>query len=350
MKTHKNLYEQVYSPENLLVAWRKAGKGKTKRDYVIKFEKNLAGSLLRLREELKSQAYRPMPLKTFILRDPKTRRISKSDFRDRVVHHALCNVIEPIFDKTFIYDSCANRKGKGNLFAIKRFDRFKRKVSRNGGIVPNSFNDNNYVRGYCLKADIRHYFQEIDHMVLVMIIGKKIRDERIIRLIWQILENHSGDTKGKGMPLGNLTSQFFANVYLNELDYFIKQELRAKHYARYVDDFLILHGSRQQLEEWKAQINAFLKEELKLELHHDKSRVVPLSRGVDFVGYRNFYHFKLLRKRSVRKMKVKISRFIEGETNYEKLVGSFQGWCAYAAWADSYGIKVKLAKMINGFK
>ena len=301
MKTFKSIYENVCSPENLILAWRKARRGKTKRPYVIEFENDLAGNLLKIHEELESQAYKPRPLETFILRDPKTRRISKSDFRDRIVHHALCNIIEPKFDRKFIYDSCANRKGKGNLFAVNRFDKFKRKVSGNGKVSPNRFNDSNYVSGYCLKADIGHYFEEVDHRILLKIIGKRIRDEKIIWLIERILQNHHGKAEGKGMPLGNLTSQFFANVYLNELDYFIKHCLRAKYYARYVDDFVVLHASKPQLENWKGQIDAFLKRELGLELHPEKSRIISLSSGVDFVGYRNFYHFRLLRRKNIRK-------------------------------------------------
>ena len=187
MKTHKNLYPEIYSLKNLILAWKKARKGKTKRDYVKEFESNLAYNLKILHDELKTQTYKPKPLQTFILRDPKTRKISKSDFRDRVVHHAVVNILEPIFDRIFIYDSCANRKGKGNLFAIKRFDKFKRKVSRNGKIT-GIFNDNN-TEGYCLKADIKHYFQEVDNEILIKIIKKKVKDKKVIWLIKQILLN-----------------------------------------------------------------------------------------------------------------------------------------------------------------
>ena len=176
MKTCTNLYNKIISLGNLTLAWRKARKGKTKRDYVIYFEESLIENLLQLYEELKNQTYSPKPLKTFILRDPKTRKISKSAFRDRVVHHALCNVIEPIFDKTFIYDNCANRKGKGTLFAIKRLDYFIGKVT-----------NNRTSKTYCLKADIRHYFQEINHEVLLEIIQKKIKDKQVLQLICSIL-------------------------------------------------------------------------------------------------------------------------------------------------------------------
>ena len=202
-KTYNNLYEKIISLNNLAVAWRKARKGKTKKRYVKEFEADLRENILQLREELKNQNYSPRPLVTFILRDPKTRVISKSDFRDRIVHHALIRIIEPIFDKTFIHDSCANRKGKGNLFAIKRFKQFTKEVSRNGKI--NGWFNINQIKGYCLKADIKHYFDEVNHGILISIIQRKIKDEKVIWLIKQILNNTSnsfggGDAK-KECPL-----------------------------------------------------------------------------------------------------------------------------------------------------
>lgn len=175
-KMTRNLFNEAISFENLILAWKKARKGKTKKQYVIKFEENLFYNLMTLHHELKSQTYKPKPLQTFILRDPKTRKISKSDFRDRIVHHALCNVIEPIFDKTFINDSCANRKGRGNLFTIKRFDNFIKKTSKN-----------NTRDCYVLKADITHYFEEINHQILLKIIKRKIRNNKLIWLIKQII-------------------------------------------------------------------------------------------------------------------------------------------------------------------
>jgi len=350
MKTYKNLYQEIYSMGNLTLAWRKARKGKTKKKDIKEFEENIIGNLLDLHFELKNQTYKPMPLETFVLRDPKTRKISKADFRDRVVHHAIINILEPIFDKTFIYDSCANRKGKGNLFAIKRFDKFKRKVSRNGKVV-GQFNDNQ-VEGYYLKADIKHYFQEVNHEILIKSIQRKIRDKKVIWLIKSILDNggilRETDTTylQKSMPLGNLTSQFFANIYLNELDYFVKHKLKAKYYIRYVDDFVILHKSNCQLIQWKKQINEFLNDKLKLKLHSDKSKIVSLSRGIDFVGFRDFYYFKLLRKRNIRSMQNKIIKYSWGLISFNKLTDSFQGWQAYADWSDSSKLKSKLSNEI----
>ena len=149
------------------------------------------------------------------------------------------------------------------------------------------------------------------------------------------------------MPLGNLTSQFFANIYLNELDYFVKHKLRAKYYIRYVDDFVILHNSKKQLEKWKIEIDNFLKEKLKLELHPDKSKIIPLSRGIDFVGFRNFYYFKLLRKRNIRKMLKKIDSYKNTTISNEKILESFQGWQAYAKWANTIKLRKNILIQIN---
>jgi len=175
---NQDLYSQIYNMSNLLIAWRRARKGKTKKPYVVEFEKDVLGNLFQIQKELMEQTYQPKPLVTFILRDPKTRKISKSAFRDRIVHHALIRIIESIFEKTFIYDSCANRKCKGTLFAIKRFEYFIRKVSRN-----------NTQSCFVLKADIKHYFEEISHEILLTIIKRKISDEKVICLIEKILNN-----------------------------------------------------------------------------------------------------------------------------------------------------------------
>jgi RNA-directed DNA polymerase len=338
-KTYNNLYSQICNMSNLLLAYRKARKGKSKKPYVIEFERDTIGNLFKLQKELIEQTYSPKPLVTFILRDPKTRRISKSAFIDRIVHHALVRIIEPIFDKTFIYDSCANRKAKGNLFALKRFDYFKRKVT-----------NNLHSEAFCLKADIKHYFQEVNHERLLDIIKGKIKDKKVIWLIEKILKNHDlneiCDFSKKGMPLGNLTSQFFANVYLNELDYFVKHKLKTKYYIRYVDDFVILYKSKSQLEIWKKEINEFLRYNLKLELHPQKSRIIPLSKGIDFVGFRNFYYYRLLRRRNINNMKNKVISFRNNEILYEKFIQSFRGWYAYAKWADSFKLVKETIKMI----
>jgi len=285
-----NIYEKLCSYENLETAFNRARRGKTLKKYVIEFEEKLTENLMQLRNELLMQTYNPKPLKKFILRDPKTRKISKSTFRDRVVHHAICNLIEPVFDKSFIYDSFANRLGKGTLNAVKRFDEFKRKVSKN-----------NTIRCYVLKADIKSYFDTVNHKILLDILGRKIKDGRLMWLIKKILANHKSENENKGMPLGNLTSQFFANVYLDQLDQFVKHKLRATYYIRYVDDFVIMHQSRKMLEEYKEKIDCFLREKLDLELHPDKSQILKLEKGISFLGFRVFYYHKLLVQKNMRK-------------------------------------------------
>ena len=180
MKPYDNLYPKITDIHNLLLAWKNVRKGKTKRRYVKRFQRNLKDNLNKIQKELLEQTYQPNKLKIFIIRDPKTRKISKSAFRDRVVHHALCNIIVPIFEKSFIYDSHANQIGKGTLKALERFDYFKRKVSKN-----------NTRECFVLKADIKHYFEEVKHDILIGIIKKKIGDEKAIWLIRQILQTPS---------------------------------------------------------------------------------------------------------------------------------------------------------------
>ena len=176
MKSHKNLYQKIISLDNLFLAYEKARKGKTKKDYIIKFKKNIENNLKSLRTELLLYSYKPKPLINFIIRDPKTRKISKSNFKDRIVHHALINILEPIYDKTFIYDSYASRKNKGAHKAVKRFIKFQRKITKNYSSY-----------GYCLKADIKHYFQEVNHNILTNIIKRKIKDKKVIWIINKIL-------------------------------------------------------------------------------------------------------------------------------------------------------------------
>ena len=288
MKTYKNIYDKICSTENLITAFKKARKGKSKKFYVVEFEKNLEQELKNLQKELISKTYKPKPLKRFVIRDPKTRIIHASAFRDRVVHHALVNILEPIFEKIFTYDSFASRKNKGTHLAVERLEKFMRMVSRNGKPAKNALNKN-MVEGYVLKADIKSYFDNVDREVLIGLIRKNINDDGAIWLTRQILNNFDSKIKGKGMPLGNLTSQFFANVYLNELDYFVKHRLKSKYYIRYVDDFVILHRNKKRLEYFKKQIDNFLVHELKLWLHPDKSKILPLRNGITFLGYRLFY-------------------------------------------------------------
>ena len=332
---HRDLWQELCSYDNLCLAFKKARKHKTLLYYVIEFENNLERNILLLRSELLFHCYCPKPLVSFIIKDPKTRRISKSDFRDRVIHHALCNIIEPIFEKRFIHDSYANRTGKGTQKAVERFVYFERKASRN-----------NAVSCFVLKADIKKYFENVDHNILINIIRIRIKDERVLWPIKKILANSSYEIQDKGMPLGNLTSQFFANIYLNELDQFVKHCLRAKFYIRYVDDFVILDSNKNLLERYKKEISEFLTKTLLLNLHPDKSRVIKLGDKLNFLGLRMFYHHKLLKKQNLEKMKNKMfflkEDFQNAKVKYDEIYDVMEGWIAYAKTANTYKLRTKV--------
>lgn len=346
MKTYNKLYEKLCSKENLISAFKKARKGKSSKNYVIHFESNLDKNINVLQKQLKLKTYYPSKLKKFVIRDPKTRTIHSSIFRDRIVHHAIINIINPIYEERFIYDSFASRKNKGTHLAVKRFEYFINKVSSNGRKIKKPFN-NNSITGYVLKADIKHFFDTIDHKILINILRKKIKDEDLIDLIKIVLDNF--EDRGKGVPLGNYTSQFLANVYLNNLDYFVKHRLKAEYYIRYVDDFVILHKDKKVLEEFKDKIGKYLKN-LRLELHKDKSEIHALRNGITFLGYRIFYHYKLLRKRNIRHFRNKLNKKIElyrlGLIEKEKLESFLQGWNGYSNFANTYNFNKKVNNVV----
>ena len=339
MKTRSNLWSSLCSFDNLFLAWQKARKRKTQKQYTIDFEKEILGNLLKLQSELETGIYTPKPLINFTIRDPKTRKISKSDFRDRIIHHALCNIIEPIFDKTFIYDTYANRLGKGSLKAVQRFEYFKNMVSKNSKRTC-----------YVLKADIKHYFYTVDHKILLNLLKRKIADEKVLFLIKIILNNHVTEIEDKGMPLGNLTSQFFANIYLSELDHYAKETMQVKYYIRYVDDFVILSSSEKQLSDYREKINEFLITKLCLKLHPEKTRIIPMHRGVGFLGLRIFENHRLLKKSNIRKFKNKISKlctqYDNKEIDYDKIYDAIEGWVAYTKTANTYKLRNELLKQV----
>ncbi len=341
MQTYNNLYNQICSYKNIYLAYRKARKGKSNKKYVKEFEKDLQKNLILLQNELVSQNYKPRPLKTFIIHDPKLRKISKSEFVDRIVHHALVNILEPIYEKIFIPTSYANRKDKGNFKAIKDLKKFIKKVTKN-----------NKSTAYFLKADIKKYFENIDHEILLNIIRKKIKDEKVLLLIRKIIYNVSvgGGDKEIGMPLGNLTSQFFANVYLNELDYYVKYDLRIKYCLRYVDDFIILHNSEEYLIKIKYDINSFLRNDLKLELHEDKSKIFNIDQGIPFLGFRHFFHYSIPRKNKRKYIKNKIKVILEEyeETQlYDIFMQRIESTFAHLEFGDTYNLRKKLVNQLN---
>jgi len=253
MKTYKNLYSQVCDFQNLLKSYYQARRCKSKKGYIIDFEWNLEKNLFDIQKKLKDHNYQFGQYQSFYVSDPKKRLIFAAPFQDRIVHHAICNVIEPIFDRGFIFDSYACRRNKGTHKAVFRLKKFMR-----------SFGDNKF---YLLKADIKKYFLNIDRDILFQLIKKKISDQDTLWLIRAVIDSLDGK---KGIPIGNLTSQLFANIYLNELDQFVKHHLKVKYYCRYVDDFVLLHQGRSQLKKWRAEIKEFLENKLQLEIHPQK--------------------------------------------------------------------------------
>ncbi len=211
-----------------------------------------------------------------------------------------------------------------------------------------------FIKGYAIKADVRHYFETVDQAILFTLIQKRIKDEPLLHLIKQILTNFDARIPGKGMPLGNLTSQFFANIYLNELDQFVKHQLKVNYYLRYVDDFVIIHRDKTQLEKYKLEINTFLLEKLKITLHPEKSKIIPLSRGIPLLGFRVFYYHKQLRKGAVRRITARLNEWKVlsdlGLMEQEKALERLLGWMAYAVQGNTYYLRKKImAKFSNDF-
>ncbi len=334
MKTFNDLYPKIYDFQNLLLAYQKARKCKRFRPEVLEFTEHLEENLIDIQNSLIYKTYEPGKYREFYVYDPKTRLVLAAPFRDRVVHHALCNLIEPIFDRTFIYDSYACRNDKGTHKGVERLIYFLRKMKAAHGKV------------YALKCDIHHYFQSIDCHILEELIRKKIWDRETQWLLHSIIYS-TADEGGRavGVPLGNLTSQLAGNIYLNELDHFVKQELRCRHYMRYMDDFILLHPDKAQLHEWLKEIREFLGGRLLLHLNN-KTAVFPASQGIDFLGYRIWPHKILLRKKCITRMRRAMKHLIEHKTSIPKehIQSVIASWHGHAKRADAPNLKGWLEK------
>jgi len=303
--THK--FENIISLENLLEAWQEFVKGKRNKKDVQEFPLRLMDNLFSLHHDLSNHTYKHGGYQAFKINDPKPRDIHKATVRDRLLHHAIYRKLYPFFDKTFITDSYSCRINKGTHKAINRFRKFAYIVSKN-----------NTRTCWILKCDIRKFFANIDHEVLVKILQEYIPDKNILKL----LENIIGSFSVKhsiGLPLGNLTSQLLVNIYMNKFDQFVKHQMKAKHYIRYADDFVFLSEDRKQLEEYILVVQNFLFKELKLELHPDKAFIKTLSSGVDFLGWINFPDHRVLRTATKRRMLRKIRENPKKETVYSYL-------------------------------
>jgi retron-type reverse transcriptase len=274
------------------MSWREFLKHKRGRKDVQEFGVHLTDNILALHRDLIDKTYQHGGYTAFRINDPKPRDIHKAEVRDRHLHHALYNVLYPYFDPKFIFDSYSCRRNKGMHRAIDRFREFARKVSRNHTRT-----------AWVLKCDIRKFFANIDHGILIDILRKHQLDEETISLLNRVIVSfHTKDRPGKGLPLGNLTSQLLVNVYMNEFDHYMKRVLKAKHYIRYADDFVILHEDRTYLEEILPEIATFLETKLGLSLHSNKVFIKTIASGVDFLGWVHFPHHRVLRTSTKRRM------------------------------------------------
>jgi RNA-directed DNA polymerase len=340
MKRHKHLWGRLASFDNLAAAARAAMRGKRSRPPAARFFTGWETEVARLEAELKEGSYRPGPYHYFEIHDPKTRRVAAAPFRDRVVHHALVRVLEPIFEKRFIEDSYACRKGKGTHAGMRRAAQFAKRYP------------------YVLKCDVRRYFPSIDQEVMRGQLAHVIGDRRVLELADLILATHRDEVRQVwpeegdlfavrerplGLPIGNLTSQFFANIYLDGFDHFVKQELRVKGYVRYVDDFLLFGKSRAELRCWGRAVGGRLGE-LGLEIHPDKYRLCATRHGVDFCGFVVRADGRIrVRSTGVRRFRRRYRRMRwevkKGRRDAATLTSSVVAWVAHASHAQSVGLR-----------
>jgi len=318
-------YQYIISTENLLLAWKEFLKGKKSRKDVQEFQRNLMTNILSLHQDLVNKTYKHSNYQAFNISDPKPRSIHKAKVRDRLLHHALYRELYPFFDKTFIPDSYSCRKNKGTHKAMRRFQTFSNKVSKN-----------NTKTVWVLKGDIRKFFASIDQKILIEIIKQYISDKDVISLLLEIIGSFQSTRKDVGLPLGNLTSQILVNIYMNEFDQFVKHKLKAKYYIRYADDFVILSQDKEWLENLLPQIATFLEEKLKLSLHPKKVSINTLASGIDFIGWVHFPDHRIVRTVTKRRM----LKHIEQTEGKEETVQSCLGLL-------SHGNAKKLSKSIS---
>jgi len=316
-------------------------------EYEVDYESNLTT----LQNALETKTYQIDRSVCFVVKRPKIREIFAASFGDRIVHHLLVAQIEKHFEKRFIYDSCACRKNKGSHFAVERLKKHIRQSTKNGTL-----------NCYYLQLDIKSFFPTIDKEILFDTIKRNIKQPNILWLAHLIIYNDptqnyqmKGDKKlfdmvppnktlfkapkSKGLPIGNLTSQFFANIYLNELDQFVKRQLKVKYYLRYVDDFVLLSRNKNELLKWREQIQDFLHQKLKLDLHLNKDRLGSVYQGVDFVGYVVKPGCVLSRKRVVNSLKTKLFYYNQGKIPLHKMQATVNSYYGHFKHANSYRLR-----------
>lgn len=280
------------------MAWKEFRCGKRNKPDIQEFEFHLEDNLFQLHQELKNKTYQHSNYTSFYVSDPKLRHIRKACVRDMVLHHAVFRILYQTFDKSFIFDSYSCRLNKGTHRAVNRLEKFYCKLSRN--------NTRNI---FALKCDVRKFFNSIDQVILLALIERKIKDKNAIWLIEKIIRSFENN-RGRGLPLGNVTSQLFANIYLYELDQFIKHKLKIKYYLRYCDDFVILAGNKNYFMSFIEEVEKFLEHRLKLFLNPGKIIIRKYHHGIDFLGYVVLPYYRVLRTKTKRRIlkKIKVNR------------------------------------------
>ncbi len=343
MRRQGGIWEELISFPNLLRAAQKAARGKRARSNVARFHLDLEGQLCRLQDELIAKTYLPGQYRTFAIHEPKARTISAAPYRDRVVHHGLCQVLEPAFERRFIFDSYACRKGKGTHAALARFTQFARR--------------NRYV----LKCDVRRYFPSIDHEILKGQVRRRIKDRDALWLVDLIVDHSNpqepvcdwfpGDNlltpseRRRGLPIGNQTSQFFANVYLDPLDHYVKERLRARYYIRYVDDFVVFGDDKEWLSDVRDRCAGFARG-LRLALHERKCVISRTCDGTRFLGFRVFPTHRLLARENVARTRRRLrwlgGEFAAGHVSAADVSRRIMSWIGHAQHGDTFRLRSRL--------
>ena len=323
MKRIGNIFERVCAPENLYLAYTKARKGKTKRYGVLLFEKNLDSNLRRLWEELMAGTYTTSEYEVFTITDPKERIVYRLPFRDRVVHHAIMNVLEPVWTSIFISNTYACIKGRGIHGTMRHLRRDLKDVSGTQ---------------YCLKLDIRKFYPSIDHAILKQIIRRKIKDVCLLQLLDGIIDS------APGVPIGNYLSQFFANLYLSYFDHWMKGQKRIRYYYRYADDVVVLTSDKASLHSLLDEVRQYLSEHLRLEVKGNHQVFPVAARGIDFVGYK-FFHTHILLRKGIKKHLCRkaaaLSKCDISQKEYGRQLAPLLGWAKHC---DSKHLLKKVVK------
>lgn len=341
-KQYFNLYKNIHHPLNLWAAYKLAAKGKRYTPSVAGFEYDLEKNLIEIEQELRNESYQPGGYHSFEIDKPKRRLVNAAPFRDRVVHHALMNVIEPLFERRFIFDSYANRVGKGTHHALDRATHFLRQHE------------------YVMHLDVRQFFPSVDHEILLSILSRTIGDTHVMNLAQKIVSSGKDVQAGeydmvyfpnddlfafnrlRGLPIGNLTSQHWANVYLNELDQFAKRALKCRAYIRYVDDVLIFANDKNTLHQWKKEIITFLYS-LRLTLHEAKAQPRPTKTGIPFLGFNVFPNYRRLKRANgyafQRRLKTMLVTLLQGKLPQKDFTNRLAAWANHASTGDTWNLR-----------